>query len=205
MKENDFQENDNFSNIVYSQNVIDFVTVANQYCILAENALDYETKDFVNKSLRLLSIIYIKALGLEKPSVMQGVEVEKFVNEMDWAVISNKVAEKLSENDNYVDIIEPMNVGEPLNLSLSECFADVYQDLKDFSTLYKVAGAESINEALWECVDNFEQLWGPRTLAVVKELHNILYGNSNFESSLKKEKNENDLSGDKWVNKLFGD
>jgi hypothetical protein len=201
MKEDILNESQNFNDSVYSQNVVQFVAVSNMFCVLAETVSEFEKKSFVEQSIKLLSILYVKALSVEKPLTVEGADVEKFVNEADWTILSNKIAEKLGEHDNYTDVTEPMNPSENLNLSLSECYADIYQDLKDFTSIYKVSGAESINEALWECIDNFEQIWGPRILSLLKELHNIFYGETDFESKKSPEKTES--ANNKWLDKFF--
>ena len=62
-----------------------------------------------------------------------------------------------------------------MNLSLSECFADVYQDMKDITTLYQIGNAEATGIGLWECKLNFKQYWGQRILSILQALHSLLY------------------------------
>ena len=50
----------------------------------------------------------------------------------------------------------------PLTASISENLADIYQDLKDFALSYRTGDEFVMQEALWECVDNFKNYWGQK-------------------------------------------
>lgn len=202
---NENLDNNNLGEYIFSLPVVEFVTVANQYCIFVENYSEVERSVFIHKSLRLLSILYLKTLSVEKPQDIQYAEIEKFVGEIDWTVISDRISEKLGEHDIYFDVVEPANPNEPVNINISECFADIYQDLKDFTSLYKISVPESINEGLWECLNNFENFWGPRVLSVIKELHTLAYGNSDLhEKSTKITEPDNLKSkGNNRLDKFF--
>jgi len=45
--------------IVYSKNVIEFVTVAAETCLFLEHATDFSREDFVVKSVKLFRQVYL--------------------------------------------------------------------------------------------------------------------------------------------------
>ena len=165
----------NLDNIIYSKNVIEFITDANEYCLFVEKISDDSNEIFMGKSLKLLSLLYLKSLMLIKPESVTGYDVEKFVSEADWIFIDQNVTTALGGNEIFIELTEPANPNETLSISISECFADIYQDLKDFTQLYQLGSIEAVNEGLWECANNFEQVWGSRLLAILSKFHNLLH------------------------------
>ena len=163
--------------ILYSKNVIEFVTVVSEYCKLIESCEKIVTKDFLNYLQKVLSLLYIKATLLPKVERNSDGENEKFVSEDVFIFYRDKISEKLDEDDIFMDIYEPQRQeGEKsVNVMLSEALMDIFQDVKDFLSIYQIADAEAINEALCECSSNFEIYWGPRLLASLSMLHNIMY------------------------------
>jgi len=191
--------------IIFSKQTVEFVTASNEFCALVESASAFERKDFIEKSQKLLALLYFKGAVLVQPKNVTEEEVEKFVGEEDWLYVKNGVSDKLGEKEIFGELFEPLNEEEPVNVSLSECFADIYQDLKDFVKLYEFGNPESVNEGLWECVENFQQIWGPRLLFVMKELHNMLFGNYDMVETEKKETDENPEQKQTrdWLDKNF--
>jgi hypothetical protein len=177
--------------IVYSKDVLEFVTVAAEYCSFVEAVNQYSKKDFLNKSQKLLSVIYLKISIIPKVEPIYEDGNEKFVNEEDWLYIKESVSNVLGKHEQFIDIYNPVMAMEDdsENIALSEIFADIYQDLMDFVTLYRIGHEESMNDALWECQQNFEQYWGTRLLSAQLAIHNILYGGEDL--SEEENKNEN--------------
>ena len=48
-----------FSEVVYSKNVIEFATVANEYCAFIEAVGQYQRKDFITRLQKLLPLLYL--------------------------------------------------------------------------------------------------------------------------------------------------
>jgi hypothetical protein len=115
-------------------------------------------------------------------------ETESFVTEQDWYLVDTGVSNKLGSLELFSELREPANPDTPFEISLSECIADTYQDLKDFINLYQVGIAEAILLGLNECKNNYEQIWGPRIMIVIREFHNFLYGDIEI-------KDENGIDG----------
>jgi len=190
-------------NIVYSKNVLEFVTVSAEYCAFLESVENNSKQDFFSKGQKLLSALYLKALLLPKVEAVYEDGNEKFVTEEDWIYIKDKIVTKIGSHEIFVDVFSAVIYKEDdaENVSLSEIFADIYQDLMDFLTLYRIGYEESMNDALWECQQNFEQYWGNRLLAALLAIHNIIYSDTDLsdEEPKPKKDNENQRNTDDWI------
>ena len=56
-----YMRDDGLNSLVYSKNVIEFITVANEFCSFLERAEDLESDDFLSRLQKLLPFLYIKA------------------------------------------------------------------------------------------------------------------------------------------------
>ena len=75
----------------------------------------------------------------------------------------------------FQEVWDSLNDSQQMN-SLSEGFTDIYQDLKDYIALYNMGTPEIMNDAIWECKNNFKQFWGQRLMNITRVLHHLLYG-----------------------------
>ncbi len=175
-----------FSEVVYSKNVIEFATVANEYCSFIEAVDQFQRKSFITRVQKLFPLLYLKALLLPVPDIEMSEELpEKFVSEEDYNFILQKLQEKLGQFDAYHEVFDAsmQYSAEPIEASISENIADIYQDLKDFILSYRIGTLEVMNDALWECRNNFEQYWGQRLVNGLRALHNLVYGTSDLEET----------------------
>ena len=167
---------DNFEHQVYDKNTIEFVTVANEFCLLLESSAKISKMDFIDRSQKLLPLLYLKASLLPKVENEFEDEIEKFVGEGDWAYIRTAVIEKMGANDEYLEVFDEgmRDSDEPIVASISENFADIYQDLKDFLTSYRIASVEIMNDALWDLNNSFYQHWGQAIVNSLRAIHSLL-------------------------------
>jgi len=173
-----------FSEVVYSKNVIEFATVANEYCAFIEAVGQYQRKDFITRLQKLLPLLYLKAVLLPEPDIeMSDDTPEKFVSEEDYNFLLHKLEEKFGQFDAYQEVFDPsiQYSEEALEASISENVTDIYQDLKDFILSYRIGTLEVMNDALWECRNNFEQYWGQRLVNGLRAIHNLVYGISDLD------------------------
>lgn len=171
-----------FSDVVYSRNVIEFVTVANEFCTFVESAGELTRKDLLEKLQKLFPLLYLKAALL--PELEEEDDApEKFVSEEDYDFILRKISTKLGEYDSYPEVFEPgTSLGEAnVEANISENVADIYQDLKDFILCYRIGTIEVMRSALWECKNNFEQYWGQRLVNGLRAIHQLVYGNTSLD------------------------
>lgn len=177
-------DDSHFQDVVYSRNVIEFATVANEFCAFVESVSELGRKDFLGKLQKLFPLLYLKASLLPEISDQDEEETpEKFVTESDYLFILKKISSKLGEFDSYTEIPEAgAQVGEiSIEANISENIADVYQDLKDFILAYRIGTVEVMRAALLECRNNYEQYWGQKLVNGLRAVHMLVYGNLNIE------------------------
>ena len=63
----------------------------------------------------------------------------------------------------------------PIIANVSEALADIYQDLKDVISVYRMGNEPQMLEALYICFENFVTYWGQQLVNVLRALHNIRY------------------------------
>ena len=92
----------------------------------------------------------------------------------------------LGEDDNYLEVFQTdMKYSEtPLAASISEGLADIYQDLKDFISIYRLGNEPQMLEALYICYENFVSYWGQQLVNVLRALHNIKYSPNDDDAAL---------------------
>jgi hypothetical protein len=164
-------------NPVFSRNVVEFVAVANEFCKYAEHSSELKGSELLKILQRILPLLYIKASLL--PSLEPFFEDgnEKFVTESDWFRIHDALSNSFGTKNEYLEIYDE-NFTEsdvPVSSSISENMADIYQDLKDFLLLYQTGTEEVMNDAIWECRMNFENIWGQKLVNSMKAIHRFIY------------------------------
>lgn len=168
-----------FTEVVYSKNVIEFATVANEYCSFVESVDQFQRKDFLVRLQKLFPLLYLKTALIPEPDLEMSEESpEKFVTEEDYNFIQEKLKVKLGQFDAYQEVFDPsMQYSEvALEATISENITDIYQDLKDFILCYRIGTLEVMNDAIWECRNNFEQFWGQRLVNGLRAIHHLIYG-----------------------------
>ena len=185
-----------FSELVYSRNVIEFATVANEFCSFIEAIEKFQRKDFVTRLQKLFPLLYLKAALLPEPDLeMSDEALEKFVSEEDYNFILHKLEVKLGQFDAYYEVFDPsINLTEAaVEANISENVADIYQDMKDFILAYRIGTLEVMNDALWECRNNFEHFWGQKLVNGLRAIHNLVYGEADIdEKDIQSETYENE-------------
>lgn len=170
------------TNPLYAPAVIDFITVAAEYCVTLEKKDLIEEKEFVGKLTKLLPLIYVKATLL--PSFeLDGEELPEIVTEDDYNFVQHRVWETLKDKDEYLEVFTPdMQFSEtPVVATISENLADIYQDLKNFVAIYADNNESCMQSALAKVEDNFRNYWGQKLVNAMRPLHEILYGVNNIQ------------------------
>lgn len=192
---------DQFEHVVYSKNVIEFVTVANEFCLLLESSSKVSKIEFVETAQKLLPLLYLKACMLPRNENELEEEVEKFVTESDWEFIHSSVKNKMGVHDEFLEVFEnDMEYSDtPLVASVSENFADIYQDLKDFITSYKIGTLEVMNDALWDLNNHFYDYWGQKLVNSLRAIHKLAADKINLDDESELDVDSNidniDMSG----------
>ena len=190
---------------VYSRQVIEFVTVANEFCLFMESAGQFERLDFIQKIQKLLPLLYLKASLIPEMESVLNEGNEKFVAEQEYDFVKDQVQTHMGELDDYSEQEDPKISGstEPVITSISENMADIYQDLKDFVSLYSIGTTEIMNDAVWECKMNFENYWGQILVNALRVIHRIVTGDEELEESgIQKDaekSNADDVDTSNWL------
>ena len=172
-----------FEHLVYSKNVIEFVTVGREFCKWLEKGDIKDRKSFAATSLKLLPLLYLKTSVIKKPEPILDDFLENFVTENDYEYIRKRVKSAMGKFDDYLEVFTAdMQLSEvPLTSSVSENIADIYQDIKDFLLNYRAAVTEIMNDALVEVLNRFEIYWGQQLVNVLRAIHQAYYSIENEE------------------------
>ena len=163
--------------IVYSSGVVEFVTVGAEYCAFLEQSEQRDKDEFIDKLLKLLPLLYLKATLLPKVEGSEAFGVESFVTEEDYEWIRGLVTTIMGEEDSYEDLVydEQMQTDEARWKSVAEDLADIYQPVRDFVETFRAGVDDNIAEALWALSDSFELYWGGVIVDVLRRLHRVRY------------------------------
>ncbi|MFV0469724.1 MAG: DUF5063 domain-containing protein [Dysgonomonas sp.] len=175
--------------IVYSRDAIEFVTVAVQYCGYLETFEDEDTIALTDKLTKLLPLLYLKVSMLPETALQDDENPEIEVTEDMYNYIFSRLFAVYAKDDAYLEVfVEDMKFSDtPIGASISEDLTDIYQDLKNFITIYERGIEENMNDALFVCNENFKLYWGQKLTNVLRALHALKYAAIDVD-------NENDES-----------
>jgi len=161
------------------KNVLEFYTVANELCLFLEKSDEYRKEEIIEYWHKICPLIYLKGSLLPVIVVENPDANERYVTEDQWEYIFNTLRAKIGEEDEFWYIDEQHFIDDEINKgSLSEHFADIYQDLKDFLMLYQKSNIDAKENATRSCRVLFEINWGPKTIRVMKAIHYNLFADS---------------------------
>jgi hypothetical protein len=157
---------------VYTKQVVEILTVANEFCLFTEKADSYSKVDIITYYRRIIPLLYLKG-SLVKDVTPENEELnERFVLEEDWQAVLNTIRNKLYPNDHFWVCADPHSEDtEPEKSSLGECIADCYQDMKDFLMLYQKNSHGAKENAVHELCQNFIYHFGPALTKALYGLH----------------------------------
>ncbi len=164
----------NNENYLYSQPVLDLVTVSTEYCKYLEQIQVGDNNDFCRVMRGLLPMIYLKTTLLGSTPEVPGWN-EKKVTEADYNFVRNSVAAILADKDDYLDVfVEDFKYSEnPVLCTISENLADIYQQLRELVEAFREGYEEAMQVALFETIDEFQLQWGQKLLNALRALHDI--------------------------------
>ncbi len=162
--------------LVYSPEALEFVKNAGAFAEMMTGPQPDDRKVFVRKVLTLLPAMYSGILRVPVTEPVYEGENEKFITEEEWSSVYQLVLNVMGSQNEYLDIPDEDEYDrmELISREISEDLADIYQDIGNFLGLYRNGTEEIMNDALWECMLNFENFWGAKILRVSAALHRIL-------------------------------
>jgi len=168
-----------------SRNVLEMLTVANEFCLFLEGIEKYTKEDVISYFQKICPLLYIKGATLPFLNAENPDANERFVTEENWETIYKDVKEKLGKDDDFFMVdYNDNDYANPVKVSVSEYLADIYQDMKDFVLLYQRNTKDARENAAAECRLLFERHWGYRCIEVHKIFHYLVYkeaDDNNFE------------------------
>lgn len=187
---------------LYTEDVIHFVSQANDFCLLIESVSHYQKPEYIRLLHRSLSQLYNAILSIPINNPMSDEGNEKYVTEEDWTRIRDDNSAKLGQYDTFLEVFDPrMQESEiPAVASIAENIADIYQDIKNFVLLYQIGTNEVMNDAIWEIVQNFEEFWGQKASNTIRALHKLVYDTCNLEEDNVFESDETStIDTNEWI------
>lgn len=162
---------------IYSETVIEFVTVAAEYCASLEQCRNKKMRSFLERMTKIAPLLYLKTSLLPELINTFGDGLQSFVTEMDYEQTRQNIAEVMGEYDSYLETqVQDMQYSEnAIAATISENLADIYQELKDMIQNFQTANIDVMNEALTNCKENFGYSWGQKLLNTLSAMHNVLY------------------------------
>lgn len=160
-----------------SRQVIELLTVANEYCLFLENAESYDKKTLLDFISKIAPLLYIKGALLPAVMVTDPEAYERFVTQEQWEAIFRILQEIFGEDDLFW-VAYPESDGQynMIKVSLAEHLADIYQDMKDFIMLYQKNLQTSRENAASEIKKLFTSHWGVRIAQLQRHVHTLIHG-----------------------------
>ena len=172
------------SQVIFDKNSIEFVTVAAEYCSFIERSRGADKKSFVDTALKILPLLYLKASLIPECELIGEGDLEVFVTEDDYEYVRLVVANVMGAQDDYLEVFHPdMAYSDtPIKKTVSEDLADIYQDLKDFISVFQLGLNATMNDSLCVCKEHFAEFWGQRLVNTMRALHDVKYNTSDEEA-----------------------
>ncbi|MDR0988071.1 MAG: DUF5063 domain-containing protein [Prevotellaceae bacterium] len=162
---------------IFNRNVVEFVTVAAEFCKFMEQAEGMKREAFVETTLKLLPLLYLKAQLLPPLEVTDEEELEHYVTEEVYEVLRLSLAEVMADADDYLDVFvqEMVYSDQPIKRSIAEDLADLYQAVKDFVFVFRLGFDQTMHEAAARCREQFGEYWGQTLVNTLRALHEVRY------------------------------
>lgn len=163
--------------VIYQHDVIEFAQVAVQFCAQLERANETERGELIDKLLKLIPLLYVKAQLLPEVESEGDFLPDDYVREQDYNFILSALSQQLGDDDMYLDVIadEMMQTDDTVWKRISEHLADVYQPVRNFLAAYQRGVEECMLDALWYLEDSFTSYWGEALVDALRRLHHIKY------------------------------
>lgn len=160
---------------IYRRDILDFVTVATEFCKQVEQCSGSERGEFTAVMQRLLPMVYLKAAFIDE--IEEGVGyVDAVVTESDYEYVRTQIAAIMRDADDYLDVfVEQFRYSDaPVVCTVSESLADVYQALRNMVEAFRNEIDEAMEVALFECMEEFRMHWGQQLLGALRAMHELV-------------------------------
>ena len=162
-----------------SNRLLEVVSLAKSFCELCEGALEYTKEDFTDRALDLLPRIYWNFFDLSAGvSLGEADYFSDYVDESIYNQVQASIASVMGSADTFLETFEEdMKYSDtPISSSISECLADIYQPLFNFTAIVHDSEGAQLSEAFISCKEDFENYWSQTLCNALKALNNVKYG-----------------------------
>lgn len=163
------------TSVVQSRQVIEMLTVANEFCIFIEDIERFDKQYVLTYLQRILPLLYLKGSLLPESEPDDDSNNERYVIEETWEYIFNFVMNQFGKDNSYYFWNPDLN--ESAESTVSENMADIYQDLRDFVFLYSKPAYYAKLNSVHLCRNMFILRWGKFIPRLMNHLHGIIYDN----------------------------
>ncbi len=158
-----------------SRSVLEFATIATEYCILIENIESTDNHTQLTQLKQIVSLLYFRGTLLPDIEPSDPDTTERYVTEEQWEISFNQLRAYFKQQDIFWFPEYFAEQSETLRVSLSELLTDCYQDLKDFILLYKRQSLSARENAIFEIKQLFAMNWGKKLALLIPYLHQLSY------------------------------
>ena len=158
---------------VYSKNVLEFITVAHDYCLTMSKPEKLNLISLTEYLRKVLPLLYVKADLLPDVQVNNPEANQRFVTEENWQALFNHLRRIFHKKDEFWFVDQSANTADMVKGSLAEHFTDIFQDLKDFIDLYQQNSLDAKENAVSEVKRLFYSNWGKQLVNALKTLHSL--------------------------------
>jgi len=165
--------------VVFSNQTVDFVRIAIEYCAFVEKAGESKKSVFVDTTGKILPLLYLKVSVIPEIEELYDADFKPKVTEAMYAAVEKAIEELLGEDNLYLETFHSdMRLSDsPIAVRISENLADIYQDLGNFIAVFKDGNKETMNDSLAECIQHFKEYWGQKLVNVLRAIHYLKYQN----------------------------
>jgi hypothetical protein len=162
-------------NYVYSSEMVEFVKAADGCCTFMEQLNGTEGRAFVTESVKHLSGVYHTFLSTGESEPVLESPSEPTVTEQDWSALFQQILMILGPHNDVLRMADEgeFDRSELVNHTISEDLADIYQELRNFTSIYCLGIEEMMNDAAWELKERFGEHWGAKLLRALPALHEL--------------------------------
>lgn len=175
--------NKNSDETIYLPAVIEFVTIAVELSSFLEKEELVTREEWIDRILKILPLLYVKASLLPDSFSVNDEPPATFVREEDYTRVATRVAAIMGEEDIYLDVfVDEMKYSDtPVRATISEDIADIYQDVRNFVSVYQFELTDQMQDAIYVCKENFRLFWGQKLVNVLRPLHALKAAETDIE------------------------
>jgi hypothetical protein len=171
--ENQYFENTEHSadlDIIESKHVMELISISEEYVKFIANNEKYDKHTIMNYLQKIFPLMYLKGSLIPEITPANEEADERFVTEEEYQHLYLELKAKFSENcdDGHCDCADEAD-------KIAEDLCDIYQDLKDFITLYSKQLLASQECAVRNAREWFIHRWGIHVSQLLVHFHNCIY------------------------------